>query len=43
VPYYLEDKFIRAEYEETLKAAGIENRMDPAWYLPGAKVRSAAD
>jgi quercetin dioxygenase-like cupin family protein len=43
VPYYLEDKFIRAEYEETLRAAGIENRMDPAWYLPGAKVRSAAD
>jgi mannose-6-phosphate isomerase-like protein (cupin superfamily) len=43
VPYYMEDPFIKAEYDEILRKSGIENRMDPAWYVPGAKVRSAAD
>ena len=39
----MEDPFIKAEYDEILRKSGIENRMDPAWYAPGAKVRSAAD
>ena len=43
IPYWMEDPFIRKEYAETLTRAGVENRMDPAWYLPGAKVKSAAE
>jgi mannose-6-phosphate isomerase-like protein (cupin superfamily) len=43
IPYAMEDPFIRAEYAETLHRAGVENRMDPKWYEPGAKVRSAAE
>ena len=43
IPYAMEDPFIRKEYAETLQRAGVENRMDPAWYAPGAKVKSAAE
>ena len=43
IPYAMEDPFIRAEYAETLKQAGVENRMEESWYAPGAKVRSAAE
>jgi quercetin dioxygenase-like cupin family protein len=43
VPYWMEDPFLTKEYQATLAAEGIENRMDPAWYVPGAKVKSAAD
>ena len=43
MPYWMEDPFIKQEYDATLAAQGIENRMDPAWYVPGAKVKSAAD
>ncbi len=43
IPYSLEDPFIRREYAETLTAAGVDNRMDPKWFEPGAKVRSAAE
>ncbi len=32
VPYWMEDPFIRGEYEATLRKNGVENRMDPAWY-----------
>ena len=32
IPYWMEDPFLRAEYEQTLKANGVENRMDPKWY-----------
>ncbi len=39
----MEDPFIRAEYAETLRQAGVENRMDNGWYVPGTKVRSAAE
>ncbi len=38
IPYSMEDPHIRQEYEETLRQNGVENRMDPAWYEPGAKV-----
>ncbi len=43
IPYSMEDPFIRKEYEATLAKVGVQSRMDPAWYLPGAKVKSAAD
>ncbi len=32
IPYWMEDPFIRGEYEATLRKNGVENRMDPAWY-----------
>jgi quercetin dioxygenase-like cupin family protein len=43
IPYSLEDPFIRKEYEATLAREGVASRMDPDWYKPGAKVKSAAD
>jgi len=35
VPYHLEDPFLRAEYEETLKREGFASRMKPEFYTPG--------
>ena len=32
IPYWMEDPYLRAEYEQTLKTNGVENRMDPKWY-----------
>jgi hypothetical protein len=32
IPYWMEDPFIRAEYEQTLKDNGVTCRMDPKWY-----------
>jgi mannose-6-phosphate isomerase-like protein (cupin superfamily) len=43
VPYWMEDPFIRAEYAERLKREGVENRMEDAFYVPGAKVKDAAE
>src|SRR5215469_3450950 len=43
IPYSMEDPFIRKEYEATLAREGVASRMDPDWYKPGAKVKSAAD
>jgi quercetin dioxygenase-like cupin family protein len=43
IPYSLEDPYIRKEYEATLAREGVQSRMDPDWYKPGAKVKSAAD
>jgi len=43
IPYSMEDPYIRQEYEETLRAEGIQSRMSPRWYEPGVKVKSAAD
>ncbi|HTP82303.1 MAG TPA: cupin, partial [Alphaproteobacteria bacterium] len=43
IPYSMEDPFIRKEYEATLAREGVPSRMDPDWYKPGAKVKSAAD
>jgi quercetin dioxygenase-like cupin family protein len=42
IPYWMEDPFIRAEYEATLARAGVASRMDAQWYEPGVKVRAAA-
>jgi mannose-6-phosphate isomerase-like protein (cupin superfamily) len=43
IPYWQEDPFILKEYDATLKKEGVANRMDPEWYKPGVKVKSAAD
>ena len=32
IPYWMEDPYIRAEYEATLKKNGVTCRMDPKWY-----------
>lgn len=32
IPYWMEDRYIRREYEETLRKNGVPNRMEPAWY-----------
>ena len=32
IPYWMEDPFLRREYEATLIANGVANRMDAAWY-----------
>ena len=43
IPYSMEDPYIRKEYEETLGKEGVQSRMDPDWYKPGTRVKSAAD
>ena len=32
IPYWMEDPFIRNEYEQTLRENGVPCRMDPKWY-----------
>lgn len=32
IPYWMEDPFVRKEYEKTLETAGAQNRMDPQFY-----------
>jgi mannose-6-phosphate isomerase-like protein (cupin superfamily) len=32
IPYWMEDPYIRREYEQTLQGNGVECRMDPTWY-----------
>jgi hypothetical protein len=36
IPYWMEDPYIRAEYEATLKKNEVPSRMDPGWYIPPA-------
>src|SRR6266581_4029572 len=36
IPYWMEDPYIRREYEETLKKNGVPNRMEPGWYVAPA-------
>jgi hypothetical protein len=38
IPYWLEDPFLRKEYEETLEKEGVVSRMDEALYHEPAKV-----
>jgi mannose-6-phosphate isomerase-like protein (cupin superfamily) len=38
IPYWMEDPFISAEYEATLKAEGVPSRMEPSFYKKGAVV-----
>jgi hypothetical protein len=40
VPYWLEDPFLRKEYEETLKKEGVESRMDEDLYRKPANYRA---
>ena len=37
IPYWLEDPFLRREYEETLRKEGVASQMDPALYVAPAK------
>ena len=32
IPYWMEDPYLREEYEAKLKENGVGNRMDPSWY-----------
>jgi quercetin dioxygenase-like cupin family protein len=32
IPYWMEDPYIREEYKETLRANGVECRIDEKWY-----------
>ena len=32
IPYWMEDPFIKAEYDERLRREGVENRMKPEYY-----------
>ncbi|HEX5282073.1 MAG TPA: cupin domain-containing protein [Micropepsaceae bacterium] len=41
IPYYLEDPFLRGEYEATLAKAGVKSRMEPALYAPPLTAKSA--
>ncbi|HTA46293.1 MAG TPA: hypothetical protein VK789_27800 [Bryobacteraceae bacterium] len=43
IPYFMEDPFIRREYEATVAREGVASRMDPKWYEPGARTGSAAE
>jgi mannose-6-phosphate isomerase-like protein (cupin superfamily) len=37
IPYWMEDPFLREEYEATLKEAGVASRMDPSLYVAPEK------
>jgi hypothetical protein len=34
IPYFMEDPYLRKEFEETLKRNDVACRMDAAWYVP---------
>ena len=40
IPYWLEDPYIREEFEETLSAAGGKTQMDPGLYLEPEDAKS---
>jgi hypothetical protein len=37
IPYWMEDPYIRREYEETLAKNAVPSRMDPGWYVQPKK------
>jgi len=37
IPYWLEDPFLRKEYEETLRREGVVSRMEEALYRAPAR------
>ncbi len=43
IPYWMEDPYIKKEYEETLAKEGVTSRMDPSWYVAGTKVKSMGE
>jgi hypothetical protein len=34
IPYWMEDPYIRQEYERKLKEEGVKSRMKPEWFTP---------
>jgi hypothetical protein len=38
IPYWLEDPFLRKEYEETLRREGVQSKMEEELYREPAKV-----
>jgi len=36
IPYWLEDPFLRKEYEETLRSEGVTSRMNASLYHQSA-------
>jgi hypothetical protein len=43
IPYWLEDPYLRKEFEETLKLNNVECRMDPKWYFAPTQVSENRD
>jgi quercetin dioxygenase-like cupin family protein len=43
IPYFMEDPFIRGEYETTLASEGVASRMEPEWYRPGVRTGAGAE
>ena len=41
IPYWMEDPFIREEYEAKLKEEGVRSRMKPEWFTPPVETKSA--
>ena len=37
IPYWMEDPYIRQEYESRLAKNGVQSRMDPSWYVKPEK------
>jgi hypothetical protein len=35
IPYYMEDPYLRKEFEAKLKADGKQSRMEDKWYQEG--------
>ena len=42
IPYWLEDPFLRKEYEETLAQDGLKSKMEPDLYEAPAEYRNGA-
>jgi len=34
IPYWMEDPYLRREFEQTLKRNNVPSRMDAAWFVP---------
>jgi quercetin dioxygenase-like cupin family protein len=43
IPYFMEDPFIRAEYEANLAQEGAPSRMAPEWYTPGVRTGASVE
>ena len=43
IPYWMEDPYLRKEFEETLKKNDVQCRMDPKWYVQPNTDKSEAE
>lgn len=43
IPYFMEDSYIRAEYEASLASEGGSTRMAPEWYTPGVRTGASVE